>query len=94
MLIERAAGGGGGVVYTPGAGAGAETVPGPESVDVPLAQFLLALRTRELGRRTGNVGRPPARATEKELNEAILAKLDLLDQRLRAERGKGRSKRR
>ena len=74
MLIERAAHGAG---YAPGPKA--ESAPGAESVDIGLAQFLLGLRAREMGKRTGDGGRRPQRATEKELNEAILARLALLD---------------
>ncbi len=87
-LLERAARGGG---YEPGAGAG--DAPGPETLDVGLAQFLIGLRAREAGRRTGHTSGPrPRRATEKELDELILAKLALLDQRMRAEKAGRRSK--
>lgn len=80
MMLARAAGGG-----EPIAGADSGQ-PGLETMDTALAQFLLSVRAREMGRRTGNTARPPSRASEKELNAAILAKLDLLDQRLRRER--------
>lgn len=87
-LLERAARGG---RYTPGPGA--DAVPGPESVDIGLAQFLMGLRAREMGQRTGvNSGKRPQRVTEKELDEAILAKLALLDKRIRAEKAARRRK--
>lgn len=83
MMIERAAGAG----YTPGPDAA--TAPGPENLDTGLAQFLLGLRAREMGRRTGDTsGHRPRRVTEKELNESILAKLALLDASLRSGRSK------
>lgn len=86
MMLERAATGGG---YAPGEGAGAGAVPGPESLDVGLGQFLMGLRAREMGQRTGRASGPrPQRATEKELNEAILGKLALLDASLRSGRSK------
>lgn len=78
MLVERAARG---AAYAPGAGAA--NVPGPESLDTPLAVHLLELRARGPGRRTGKAGYAPRRVSEGELNAAILAKLDLLDRRLR-----------
>ena len=77
MLIERAARG---AAYTPGKNA--EDAPGPDTLDTPLAVHLLELRAREIGRRTGKAGQPLRRVSEKELNEAILAKLELLDRRL------------
>lgn len=81
-MLERAAKGG---RYEPGPDAAA--APGPESVDIGLGQFMMGLRAREMGLRTGaNSGPRPRRATEKELNEAILAKLALLDKRMRAEK--------
>lgn len=84
MMMERAARGGG---YEPGEGA--DAVPGPESLDVGLGQFLMTLRAREMGRRTGDTsGHRPKRVTEKELNESILAKLALLDTSLRSGRSK------
>lgn len=82
MMMEQAAGAG----YTPGPDAG--NVPGPETLDSGMAQFLMALRAREMGRRTGDTSGPrPQRVTEKELNESILAKLALLDASLRRGRG-------
>jgi len=81
MLVERAAGGG---HYVPGD----TIVPGPESVDAALALHLLSLRRKAPGRRTGNAGYAPKRASETELNEAILAKLDVLARRLK--QGKAR----
>ena len=74
--------------YVPGPDAGA--APGPETVSNTLALQLLGLRRRPLGRRTGRAGYEPKRASEKELNEAILAQLDVLARRLRKEKaGKG-----
>lgn len=67
--------------YEPGPDAGA--APGPESVDNWLALQLLRLRRRPIGQRTGRAGYQPKRASEKELNEAILAQLDVLARRLR-----------
>jgi hypothetical protein len=67
--------------YEPGPNAG--DAPGPESVDNGLALQLLRLRRRPIGQRTGRAGHEPRRASEKELNEAILAQLDVLAQRLR-----------
>jgi hypothetical protein len=85
-LVAEAAKGG---QYEPGPDA--ETAPGPRSVDKELALHLLRLRQKPLGQRSGQGGHPPLRrATEKELNEAILAQLDVLAQRLRkAKGGKG-----
>ena len=83
MMIERAAGAG----YTPGPDA--EAAPGPETLDTPMAQFLMGLRAREMGRRTGDTsGHRPRSATEKELNDAIMAKLAILDASLRTGRSK------
>lgn len=80
-MLERAAKGG----YRPGDGA--EDVPGAETVDTALAQFLLSVRYRGLGQRTG--AHPgPKRATEKELTAAILEKLELRAQSRRASRAK------
>lgn len=78
MLVERAAGGGS---YLPGPGAG--EVPGPGTMDTELALHLLQLRRSPPGRRTGRAGYEPRRASEKELEAAILAKLDVLDRRLK-----------
>jgi hypothetical protein len=83
MLVERAAGGG---AYVPGPGAGA--APGPETMDTELALHLLRLRRAPPGRRTGRAGYEPMRASEKELEAAILAKLDILDRRLKRPRKK------
>ena len=65
------------------AGPDAAAAPGPESVDNHLALQLLRLRHRPMGQRTGRAGYQPKRASEKELNEAILAQLDVLARRLR-----------
>lgn len=75
LLMERAATGG---HYVPG-----ETqVPGPETLDVPLAVDMLRIRrTARPPRR--NCGPPPRRASEKETIEAILAKLEVLKKRRR-----------
>lgn len=78
-LIERAALGGN---YEPESG----DVPGPESVDTDLGVRLLQIRTRLPGSRTGDGGHRPKRATEAELNESILAKLDVLARRRKAAR--------
>lgn len=67
--------------YVPGPDAGA--APGPETVDNTLAVQLLGLRRRAMGQRTGRAGYEPRRASEKELNEAILAQLDVPARRLR-----------
>lgn len=88
MLVERAAGGGG---YEPG---GAGAAPGPEAMDTELALHLLRLRAAPPGRRTGQAGYAPKRASEKELNAAILAKLDVLARRIKKgkpEEGKKRA---
>ena len=58
-------------------------VPGAESIDPDMALHLLRLRRLPVGRRTGDGGPRPKRASEKELNEAILAKLDVLARRLK-----------
>jgi hypothetical protein len=74
-VAEAAAG------YVPGPDA--EAAPGPDTVDNWLAIQLLGLRRRPMGQRTGRAGYEPKRASEKELNEAILAQLDVLARRLR-----------
>jgi hypothetical protein len=71
--------------YAPGADAG--EAPGPDTVDNELALQLLRLRHRPMGQRTGREGYEPKRASEKELNEAILAQLDVLARRLRKTSG-------
>jgi len=74
--------------YVPGPGAA--DAPGPETVNHSLALQLLGLRKRPMGQRTGRAGYEPKRASEKELNEAILAQLDVLARRLRkTDRGSG-----
>jgi hypothetical protein len=70
--------------YQPGPDAG--QAPGPETVDRELALQLLRLRRRPIGQRTGRAGYEPKRASEKELDEAILAQLDVLARRLRAKK--------
>jgi len=87
-MLERAAKGG---RYEPGPNA--ENVPGPETVDIGLGQFLLGLRSREMGLRTGaNSGPRPKRASEKELAEAILEGLKLRAAQKRKARAKGKGK--
>jgi len=77
LLMEKAAMGG---AYVPGG----MNVPGPETVDPWLALELLRLNgAPKAARNVG--GRPIRRADEKELNEAILAQLDVLAKRLRDE---------
>src|SRR3954468_3016358 len=58
------------------AGPDAEAAPGPGTIDNYLALQLLRLRHRPMGQRTGRAGYEPKRASEKELNEAILKQLD------------------
>lgn len=73
LLLEAAAIGKG---YVPG-----ETVvPGPETIDVGLALDLLRL-SRAPRREPKASGRPPRRADEKALAEAICAKLEVLAKR-------------
>jgi hypothetical protein len=72
--------------YEPGPDA--KAAPGPETVDNELALQLLRLRRRPLGQRTGRAGYQPKRASEKELNEAILVLLDVLARRLKRKKGK------
>ena len=75
LLIERAALGGS---YVPG-----ETrVPGPETIDTWLALDLLRLSRMEKAK-LKRPGAPPRRASEKALNAAITAQLDVLARRLR-----------
>lgn len=85
-MLERAAKGG---RYEPGDGA--KDVAGPETMDIALAQFLLSVRNREPGRRTGAQA-APRRATEKELMEAIIAKLALFDASERKRKGKAQAR--
>jgi hypothetical protein len=73
--------------YVPGPDAG--EAPGPGTVDNWMALQLLRLRRRPMGQRTGRAGYEPKRASEKELNEAILAQLDVLARRLRAKKAAG-----
>lgn len=84
-MLERAAKGG----YRPGDGA--DDVPGAETMDTALAQFLLSVRHRGLGQRAGP-GAAPRRATEKELTEAILAKLKLFDASERKRKAKAQAR--
>jgi hypothetical protein len=70
-----------GAAYLPGPDA--DSAPGPETVDNRLALQLLGLRRRAMGQRTGRAGYEPRRASEKELDDAILAQLDVLAKRLR-----------
>jgi hypothetical protein len=87
LMIERAAAGG---HYS----AGDTAVPSPETIDTGLALELLKLHRAPPGqRRIG--GHKPRRAQEKELAEAIVAKLELLEKRRKrekkAETGKNRA---
>jgi hypothetical protein len=75
LLMEKAAMGG---AYVPGG----ENVPGPETIDPWLALDLLRLHRAPRAARDAG-GAPVRRASEKELNEAILAQLDVLARRLR-----------
>lgn len=88
-MLARAARGG---HYVPGPGAA--EAPGAETLDTELALHLLSLRRRPMGQRTGRAGREPTRATEKELNEAILALLDVFSRRMKAKREKKKALRR
>jgi hypothetical protein len=81
MTMEEAAGRG---HYVPGPEA--EKAPGPQGMNLEVALRLLSMRKAPMGRRTGRAGYEPKRASEKELDEAILAKLDVLARRLK--RGK------
>lgn len=78
VIAEAAAGG----RYRPGT----TPVPGAETIDTELALQLLRLQRPEGGPRTGRAGQEPRRVSEKELNDAILAKLDVLDRRLKMKR--------
>lgn len=81
-MIERAAG----AQYEPGADAAAA----PETIDTMLGLHLLSIRKARGSKRTGvKAGQPPRRASEAELNAAILTKLDILDRRIRAGRPLG-----
>ncbi len=80
LLIERAALGGN---YGPGD----TPVPGPETIDSWLALDLLRLSRSPRAPRKPR-GAPPRRAQEKELAQAILAKLDTLAER-RRRKGRG-----
>ena len=80
-MLEAAAHGPG---YVPGPDA--DGAPGPETLDRTLALHLLQLRRKPIGARTGQAGRASARVSEKALNESILAKLEVLDRRLKGER--------
>lgn len=84
-MLARAARGG---HYTPGPGAA--EAPGAETVDTELGLHLLSLRRRPMGKRTGRAGYEPRRATVRELNDSILAKLDVLDRRLKLKRAEVR----
>ena len=82
-MVARAARGGN---YVPGD----TIVPGPDAMDIQLGLHLLSLRRRPPGRRTGRAGPAPRRASEKEVTESILAKLDVLDRRLKLKRAEVR----
>ena len=66
--------------------AGDPEAPHPEALDPDMAVRMLALRRKGLGQRTGNGGQRARRVSERELNESILAKLAVLDKRLRLKR--------
>ena len=88
--LARAARGG---HYEPGEGAAdgaAGGTPGAEALDPDMALHLLQLRQKGLGQRTGNAGYTPKRATLTEVNESILAKLEILNQWLTGGPGKGK----
>lgn len=87
MAVAEAANGG---HYVPGKDA--DKVRGPEGMNIEVALRLLAMRKAPLGRRTGRAGYEPRRASEKELDAAILAKLDVLDQRIKREKAKTRAR--
>lgn len=80
-MLARAARGG---RYEPGPDAA--TAPGPESIDTELGLHLLALRRRPLGQRTGKAGYAPRTVSAKELNETLLAKLEVLNRRRKGAR--------
>lgn len=80
-MLEEAAGGG---HYRPGPGSEGAEAGAP---DKELALHLLRLGRRPMGQRTGRAGYQPRRSTEKELNEAILAQLEVLARRLRSGKG-------
>lgn len=66
--------------YVPG-GTAAEDAPGAEALEPETALRLLAMRGRGIGRRTGDGGQRARRVGERELNESLLAKLELLGRR-------------
>jgi hypothetical protein len=80
-MLARAARGGS---YEPGPDAA--EAPGPETVDTMLGLHLLQLRRKPMGQRTGRAGYEPKRVSEKELNESLLAKLEVLHRRRRLKR--------
>ena len=65
-------------------------VPSAEGIDFHMALHLLQLRHRAPGQRTGRAGYEPKRVSEKALNDSILAKLDVLDRRLKLKRSEVR----
>lgn len=75
--VAHAARGGG---YAPGGAADPDT-PGAEALEPETALRLLAMKRRGIGRRTGDGGQRARRVSERELNESILAKLELLKRR-------------
>lgn len=76
--VAHGARGGGG--YVPGGAADPDT-PGAEALEPETAMRLLAMKARGIGRRTGDGGQRARRVSERELNESILAKLELLGRR-------------
>jgi hypothetical protein len=66
--------------YVPGGTADPAT-PGAEALEPETALRLLAMRGRGIGRRTGDGGQRARRVSERDLNESLLAKLELLGRR-------------
>lgn len=85
ILMERAARGAG---FDPAWAAAdgatpAAKSPTPEAIDTELALNLMKMRKSLPGSRTGDCGPRPRRASADELDAAILAKLALLDRRVK-----------
>lgn len=79
--------------YVPG-GTADPDAPGAEALEPETALRLLAMRGRGIGRRTGDGGQRARRVSERELNESLLAKLELLGRRRSLRRGSGQALRR
>ena len=84
MLLERAARGG---HYVPGR---RRPVPGPETMDTELGCTCSACAAGRRGSGPGGRAARRRRASEKEVTESILAKLDVLDRRLKLKRAEVR----